>query len=278
MNIKLFILFVALFCTLSAASSKSAEEEMLLLTLNCANEYKLPRNFRTTTSLEGTPLMASASGQFSVNGLRKILSTLQKENLWLVDLREESHGFADGAAVSWRSMRNWANRGKSLPEIAADERKCLLSLLSSTHNCNFQLVMTEEELAKREDLNYFRLPITDHCPPTDQQVDRFLLFYRQLNSESWVHYHCSAGKGRASMLMVMHDIMKNGDRFSFEEILLRQGSLGGKNYSLPLSPETWKLPYHIKRLQFLRSFYDFRSDALSEELLWTEWIAIDKKS
>lgn len=276
MTIKTVLILLAACSFLSAIPCAQHEADEPYLSINCDNAGRLPRNFRTAAPLDGVPLNASASGQFSVNGLTTLLLELPEGPIWIVDLREESHGFADGTAISWRTLRNWANIGRSLKEIVRDEQQRLQQLFADEETIEY--VMTEEQLAHQRGLNYLRLPITDHCRPTNAQVDNFLAFYRQLQPKDWVHYHCNAGKGRASMLMVMHDIMRNGDSFSFEEILLRQGSLGGKDYSLPIAPDSWKLPYHRQRLQFLRDFYTFRRDAECTELLWTEWLELDRNA
>ena len=39
----------------------------------------------------------------------------------IVDLREESHGFFDGIAVSWYGEHDWGNVGLTQEEALADE-------------------------------------------------------------------------------------------------------------------------------------------------------------
>src|SRR5690349_17747586 len=83
------------------------------------------RRFRSTTALpamdglavEGlAELRCSGSAQPSVAGfrdLRRRLGEVESDELYVVDLRQESHGFVDGAAVSWYAQGNQGAAGLS---------------------------------------------------------------------------------------------------------------------------------------------------------------------
>ena len=62
-------------------------------------------------------LHISGSGQFSESGL-KIIQEIIPPNFSIIDidLREESHGFINGIAVSWKNEFNNANKGLTIPE------------------------------------------------------------------------------------------------------------------------------------------------------------------
>jgi len=123
----------------------SPKPPMLCLTME--NKGVLPRNFRTTydpfaitISLEKKPtrlgldeLNASGSAQFSEKSFLEILKTLPINtfNLVIVDLREESHGFINGNAVTWRGENDWGNMYKSDEEILSDESQRLETALYS---------------------------------------------------------------------------------------------------------------------------------------------------
>lgn len=104
-----------------------------MLIQNMPNERVLPRHFRLSTdplreTAAGMPstigldtLQTSGSAQFSAESLNAILDKIPNKNVIIVDLREESHGFLDGMAVSWYTSRDWSNVGKSLAKIEADE-------------------------------------------------------------------------------------------------------------------------------------------------------------
>src|SRR5258708_7019779 len=135
---KFFFTFLCLFGIVSLISFKiqsdnsnpmDRQADNLLLILNMDNQKVLPRNFRMTrmsdelynATQQGSlstvglfELNASASGQFSQQGLEKILELIPSNHILLLDLREESHGFINGIAVSWYSEKDWGNRGKNL--------------------------------------------------------------------------------------------------------------------------------------------------------------------
>ena len=130
MNSKLIIIFCLLPILIFPLFAKGKD---LSLIVNMENQKILPRNFRTTIdpyknqqttiSKKGlSELHASASGQFSENGFNKIKEKVSAENIFVVDLREESHGFINGMAISWYEPNyNWGNKNKSLSEILEDE-------------------------------------------------------------------------------------------------------------------------------------------------------------
>jgi len=268
----------------------ASSEDKYQLILNSANTPDiLPRNFRITKdpwsqeSLTQPPsrlgldtLNASGSGQFSENGLQALLKRISTPMpIIIVDLRQESHGFANGIAVSWYAPRDTANVGKTLPEIEEDESRRLKNLLNkevtidriiskpqdvigSTIPISIKVheVCTEKVLTQTYKTGYFRIPVTDHLPPTQENVDRFLTFVRNLPPNTWLHFHCEAGDGRTTTFMAMYDIIHNAKKVPFEEIIQRQYLLGGIN--LLKMPETgsWKYPYAVERAKFLRAFYD----------------------
>src|SRR6185436_11512941 len=141
----LVLLFVIASSIFMWTTWQKDSQKSLRLILNSENiEGQLPRNFRMSsdpwlgTSSKKEPsrlgldeLNASGSGQFSEDGLKAILSRLNSsQRITVVDLRQESHGFANGIAVSWYAPHDAANVGKTLVEIEADESKRLQDLLS----------------------------------------------------------------------------------------------------------------------------------------------------
>lgn len=101
------------------------------LTLDAKDNFTLPRRFRSTSlpisdeklnlylishkylpSFKGYgELKASRSAQFSRKNILAALSLMQGK-VYIVDLRQESHGFINGEDVSWYGERNWANEGQ----------------------------------------------------------------------------------------------------------------------------------------------------------------------
>ncbi len=270
-------------------STVSAQMEPILV-INMKDDYVLPRNFRTVQdpykitgpnlpTREGLDsLKISGSGQFSKNSLKKIINSLPRNHrVIVVDLRQESHGFFNGTAVSWYGMRDWANVGKRLGKIKQEEKSLLEQSLQKKNVVLNKIInkgiqehedyetvsipftihhaSTEERLVQEHDIDYFRIPLTDHITPAYHLVDRFIEFVQQLPHDTWLHFHCSAGIGRTTTLMTMYDMMKNAKKVTFDDIMKRQWYIGGRN--MELANSRWSASYQIDRLQFLKEFYDY---------------------
>ena len=123
--------------------------------VDAENNGGLPRNFRTcqspfhkvehkyasevdssyVPSRKGLDdLRISGSGQFSARQFDALVQALRKKTkgpIYDVDLRQESHGFFDGTAVSWYGRHDWGNIGKSQAEVLIDEQQRLQAALGT---------------------------------------------------------------------------------------------------------------------------------------------------
>ncbi len=286
-------ILIILFC-FTGFILMALEKNTPLLLLNMDNQSTLPMKFRTTLDPFLGPdqglsaVRSSGSSQFSQNSLLAFLEVLPKEHVILVDLREESHGFINGMAVSWWVDHNWGNAGKNFDEIQIDEEQKIKAVSDQyvtmhrkdfTYSVDAQVVQTftEEELAHALGIKYFRIPVTDHLRPTDQNVDRFIDFVKSLSKDSWLHFHCSAGKGRTTTFMALYDMMYNAYDVSLEDILDRQKLLGGINVSSPNVEAThWKYGYALERSEFLKKFYDYCKQHPHFDISWSEWVGVEK--
>jgi protein-tyrosine phosphatase len=256
------------------------------------NEEELPRNFRTTQdpfkffsqhppSSEGlAKLNASGSAQFSENSLKAIKSKIPFKKIMIVDLRQESHGFINGNAVSWYGVHNWANRSKSLSEIEQDEEERLLKALNQPflfiyYQRRFPIPIsahktaTESEVTEALNLAYVRIPTLDHSRPTDECVDQFINLIKNLPKDTWLHFHCAAGQGRTTTFLALYDMMHNASHLSFENIVERQHLLGGAKLLAFETEPQWKQETFTKRALFLKQFYDY---CLHDPLFNQSWI------
>ena len=117
--------------------------------LDATDVTALPRNFRTTDmsfrpvekkyqqeidaayipSRRGlSRLHASGSAQFTEKQLQALAGVLKEKAsgpVYIVDLRQESHGFANGIPISWYGPRDWGNKGKSHHAVLQDEKNRL---------------------------------------------------------------------------------------------------------------------------------------------------------
>lgn len=127
----------------------------------------------------------------------------------------------------------------------------------------------EEILCRSKGLIYFRIPVVDYYYPKDSEVDRFILLYKALGPESWLHFHCKAGKGRTTSFLSMLDMMKNAKDVSFEDIIYRQSVLGEINL-VAAAESDWG---HA-RLEFLQAFYQYCLENIDNDfsLNWSDWV------
>jgi len=266
-----------------------------MLILDTANQPQLPRNFRMTSDAVLPDLHMAGGAQFSELGLQQILRRLPARSVTIIDLRQESHGFLNGNAISWYGVGDAANLGKTAAQVEEDQSMRLraLSRLSTAtvyevlaktprgaigqvnlRRFAVKQVMSEEELARRYQVNYFRIYVTDFHAPTADQVDRFIQFTRNVSSGMWLYFHCHAGRGRTTTAMAMYDMMHHAKQDSFDGIILRQAKMGGKDLEELPSRQQVKFAFAEARLQFLHLFYNYcRANQDNFRTTWSEWLA-----
>lgn len=234
---------------------------------------ELPRNFRIMEDLK-----ISASGQPSTSGLLILYNELRKHtdgNIYIVDLREESHGFANGFPVSYYEPKNLANFFKPRNQIESIEVELLTDMLDrkidllplgnedkklfKPINVLVKNVETEHQKADELGFIYVRFPVTDMYFPTPDIVDAFTNFVSSLKESDWVHFHCQAGHGRTTTFTMMYEILKNPQK-SLEEISERQIKLGGSDLLTPKfdnGDRDYYIEAHNLRAENLKKFYDY---------------------
>lgn len=308
--------FLTFLCTcgmlLSLSNDRGSQimpTEKITLILNMENQKSLPRNFRMTSetyvleksSSNSTPpstygiheLHASASGQFSQESLSKIIETISSDKILLLDLRQESHGFVNGIAISWYGENDWGNKDKTLEEILLDEKQRLQKTIEDEYilayqknsdiNNNTPLLIhvreaySEADLVKNLGIQYIRIPLTDYLKPSNKNVDLFVEIIKkhilnQKSSDYWIHLHCAAGRGRSTTLMSMYDMMRNASHVSFHDILARQAMIGGKDLTQPFDSSDWRYSHHFERLDFLVDFYNYCLENPHFEQSWSSWL------
>jgi protein-tyrosine phosphatase len=263
------------------------------------------RNFRTSNdplkpkadgslpSAAGlTSLHESGSSEFSPAGLKAMLAKFSGP-VTVFDLRQEDHGFINDTPVSWFATNNWANVGKGHAEVVAEEQARLAGLppgapvtiaddkakkgegaAASGPATPVVSAETERELVTAAGANYVRITVSDHCRPTDEEVDRFITAVRQLPPDAWAHFHCRAGRGRTTTFMALYDMLRNAGQVSLQDIDQRQSLLAG-DYDL-LSKEgepNARAAEAADRAAFVRAFYDYaKANPNGEPRLWTEWL------
>lgn len=270
--------------------------------LDAPAEQTWPRSFRMAAddlSTDGTEisdglasLNISGSAQPSLLGLQNLYRFLQDKvsgPIYLVDLREESHGFFAGAAVSWYENHNWANRGKSNALSLVDENERMAALTGTIEAVPLGLedkalwnasilegstAITEEQAAKRAGFQYVRFAATDQCWPEPEVVDAFVAFYRSLPQKSvWLHFHCQAGHGRTTIFMAMYDMLRN-PQVPLETIVFRQKALGGADLLAQTEGSDWLAAESRRKVASLYLFYRYVQEEKDNGFAvpWSFWL------
>lgn len=299
---------LAAICCLGVLSPAAMAETTGEWRLDGTAEAVLPRNFRLCTDafrgMEGDvaarqgldTLGISGSGQPSAAAMPLLYARLKAAApagavIYMVDLRQESHGYVDGVPVSWYELHNWANNGLTVPEVEADESARLSGLVGQEFtavplgNSDTKVltaytgigrsVQTEKEAAEQAGFRYVRFAATDQVWPAPEAVDSFLRFYQSLPAGPvWLHFHCHAGHGRTTSFMVMYDILRNPG-LSLETIAQRQWLLGGANLLAGSLADNWQAEYANDRAAKLRLFYVYVQEQRPAgfAVSWADWLA-----
>lgn len=275
-----------------------------VLIINAENKAGLPRDYRTTAKASKNKelasgvglekLRSSASGQFSAKQLDAVVTRTGGSPLIVLDLRQESHGFVNGTAVSWFAPRNAGNEGKSDGQITQDQADLLAGLAQQqtvtvqriTEKSDAVIgeseaallpardVQSEEQLVTAKGATYLRVPNTDYVAFTDENVDRLVAFWQTRPPESWLHLHCNAGAGRTTTALAMFDMLENATAVKFREIVDRQKELGGAALLSVNSEAQWRHDAQVRRAAFIHRFYRYATEhPRGEGETWSSWAA-----
>lgn len=265
-----FIILLALLCSFTFISYYPKALSEVHLVQDASNIEKLPQHFRKCTDKvdapEGTSLNLSGlknlnisgSGQFAEIPLNLIKEAIDNNcNLIDIDLRQESHGFINGVAVSFANEKNNANAGLTLEQVIQTENENLnsiplnkpVTLFNTQKEITPENVQNEASLTEDTDIRYLRIPVTDRKLPTEDMVVYFINFVNNQPKDSWLHFHCKAGIGRTTTFMTMYDIMKNCNDVDLYDIITRQVILS------KMSPKDASNFYVGEHFDFLNNFY-----------------------
>ena len=279
--------------------------------LDAAADGSLPENFRQSTDAVGTvdgiqpetaglaELHSSGSAQMSQAGMEGLMAELRQASsgpIYIVDLRQETHGYMDGIAVSFYGKRNWGNIGKKTADILTGEKDALEHCVGEnvdiyrldSHkepvepaeiSLQPEVTATEAEIAAAAGAQYFRITSTDHIWTDPESVDRFIAFYKTLPKDAWLHFHCEAGKGRTTTYMVLYDILRNGMQVPLADIAAREYKIGGEDLlrvnsanAAKKKAASWKTPFEAERAGMIKLFYQYVRENPDLKLSWSEWL------
>lgn len=254
-------------------------------------KYNLPSTYHPDETGLDT-LDASASGQFSEEQFRELAKELRRvakgKKIYIIDLRQECHGFLNGIPVSWYSQYNWDNYDKSLEWIEATEKERLKSLVGKQVTAyviksdevtdkkveiDVTDAKTERELVESEGFTYIRIPCTDHMWPGTEQIDQFFDFIRSVDrNDIWPHFHCVAGEGRTGIFISAYDTLKN-QHVDPGDIVFRQSYLGNTYLLYQGDGTSWKdfLSYEKASYMTLLWFYIMENASTDFEKSWSDF-------
>lgn len=264
---------------------------------------QLPVQFRDTMSvyatepfsLEGlSTLNTSGSHQYDETQLQNIITRVDPNDfvIHFVDLRQESHVFINGIPVSWYADDDWANVGRSLAWIEEDETLHLVRMVAARSitvgtvvkgkdgkvsmkdpvNVDVKDATTEMGLAHQLGIDYIRIPVSDHCRPTDDMVDRFVTFVHGLPANAWLHFHCHGGDGRTTTFMALYDMIRNAQNVSLDDTVARQSLIGQYHLFNGKSEEETLRAAFMLRKAFITAFYSYVKEGGYATMSWTEWV------
>ena len=239
--------------------------------LDNENLNPLPDRFRKDASLN-----ISGSAQFTAAQVENIINNIDSKKLYIVDLRQESHGLLNEniAFMFWNPNVD-LNDGLSSSEVLRVESKEIskIPINSVMHIYNKKLdllktvkvqsVLSEKNLVTSKNINYIRFAVKDNYIPSDDIVDDFVEFVKSEGNSSHLHFHCDAGEGRTTTFMAMYQMMNNKDNLSLDDILQYQINLGG----------IYLLDIPIRK-DFLNTFYNYTKANIDSnfEVPYSKWV------
>lgn len=233
---------------------------------------------------EGFKLIVKKVKEITNNRVKKIID---------VDLRQESHLYLNGQAITLVNKHDWINLGKSHDEAIMSEEKWLRTLKKSGvvkdvltkkqfRNKNYdsgvtvpiETIQTEKQVATASGMTYFRLTVSDHMGPRDEEVDRYVALIDTLPKNTWLHLHCRGGKGRTTTFFAMTDMLYHADQDSFDAIIKRQGLvIPFYNLTKIDRRDPQMTAFYRARYDFLKKFYQFAQDRLKGfKGSWSQWV------
>lgn len=277
---------------------KAVTEEVCFIVSADAEEEA--RHFRImeaehshTPTEETSTIIFSASSQYSEKGFRGIHDLAREYgSLHVVNLREETSFMVNGHAITeYNGAKNDVNKGLTPEQVVQKEREYVERLKQQeqlvvkggrekvlNHNTKrvsveyakeqtlaINSVRTEEECVTALGSSYSHIPITDHSPQSvPRNVDRIVqvILKAMQDGNKWIHFHCHAGKGRASLAMLVGTMMVHAKTKSLAEIEV--SILSQEKYQLE------KRKYERFKL-FFEHFYTYCKEADLTQKSWTEW-------
>lgn len=232
--ISLFLLFTSLISSKPLCFTSNKNES--IITIDSTSSVGLPMRLRDIPTLN-----ISGSAQFTKDQLLNLKNYINKDNICIVDLRQESHGMINDLAISFLNPYKDLNNGFTTEQTIKAENSLLnkikigntIQLYKHTgifiKDITVDFISNESQLVTEADMQYKRFAVKDNSAPTPDIVDEFVEFIKNKSDDIHLHFHCAAGKGRTTLFMVMYQAMKNNSNLTLEQLLSYQYNIGGIN-------------------------------------------------
>ena len=232
--ISLFLLFTSLISSKPLCFTSNKNES--IITIDSTSSVGLPMRLRDIPTLN-----ISGSAQFTKDQLLNLKNSINKDNICIVDLRQESHGMINDLAISFLNPYKDLNNGFTTEQTIKAENSLLnkikigntIQLYKHTgifiKDITVDFISNESQLVTEADMQYKRFAVKDNSAPTPDIVDEFVEFIKNKPDDIHLHFHCAAGKGRTTSFMVMYQAMKNNSNLTLDQLLSYQYNIGGVN-------------------------------------------------
>ena len=232
--ISLFLLFTSLISSKPLCFTSNKNES--IITIDSTSSVGLPMRLRDIPTLN-----ISGSAQFTKDQLLNLKNSINKDNICIVDLRQESHGMINDLAISFLNPYKDLNNGFTTEQTIKAENSLLnkikigntIQLYKHTgifiKDITVDFISNESQLVTEADMQYKRFAVKDNSAPTPDIVDEFVEFIKNKPDDLHLHFHCAAGEGRTTSFMVMYQAMKNNSNLTLEQLLSYQYNIGGIN-------------------------------------------------
>ena len=232
--ISLFLLFTSLISSKPLCFTSNKNES--IITIDSTSSVGLPMRLRDIPTLN-----ISGSAQFTKDQLLNLKNSINKDNICIVDLRQESHVMINDLAISFLNPYKDLNNGFTTEQTIKAENSLLnkikigntIQLYKHTgifiKDITVDFISNESQLVTEADMQYKRFAVKDNSAPTPDIVDEFVEFIKNKPDDIHLHFHCAAGKGRTTSFMVMYQAMKNNSNLTLEQLLSYQYNIGGVN-------------------------------------------------
>lgn len=270
-KVNLIFVFILLSTFISANPMNNLfKNNKTLIVLDSASNSGLPDRFRDITNLN-----ISGSSQFTKSQINNLKEAINKPNICIMDLRQESHGMLNDFAISFFSTYTDLNNGLTTEEVIKKENSQLSSIKIGSDvdiyhktgrlfkEVTAEFVSNEDSIVTNDNMQYKRYAVKDNGSPTPIIVDNFVEFIKNKPTDLHIHFHCDAGEGRTTLFMAMYQTMLNNTNLSLNQIISYQYNIGGV-----------LLTDNKNQLEFLQEFYNYVSENKSTnyEKTYSQWI------